>query len=236
MANVTFSPAQTKKCPFCAETIQSRAIKCRFCGEFLNTDKAKALEDSPEANGDSAQNEELPDGILFQGRPSLWGLLPAIFKGLVLFGVAIVLARVPLERIATSLLNLKLTEAYLLTFGRYRVIGALGLAVAVMLFLLLKMVRLKTIYYEVTPARIEWGRGIFDRKVDNLDMFRVLDLKLRRSILDCVFGIGTVVLVTSDKSDPEFTFEKVRDPRSLYDVIKKASLDADRRSNVVHLE
>jgi membrane protein YdbS with pleckstrin-like domain len=105
-----------------------------------------------------------------------------------------------------------------------------------MLFLLLKMVRLKTIYYEVTPARIEWGRGIFDRKVDNLDMFRVLDLKLRRSILDCVFGIGTVVLITSDKSDPEFTFEKIRDPRSLYDVIKKASLDADRRSNVVHLE
>jgi uncharacterized membrane protein YdbT with pleckstrin-like domain len=102
--------------------------------------------------------------------------------------------------------------------------------------LLLKVVYLKMIYYEVSGDRIEWSRGILDRRVDNLDMFRVIDLKLRRSLLDCIFGIGTVALITTDKTDPEFVFEKIRGSRELYDIVKKASLEADRRTGVVHLE
>ena len=91
-------------------------------------------------------------------------------------------------------------------------------------------------FYEVTSDRIEFSRGILDRKIDNLDMFRVIDLNLRRSLLDCVTGVGNVTLTTTDKSDPTFRFEKVRRVRTLYDVIKKASLEADRNTNVVHLE
>ena len=91
-------------------------------------------------------------------------------------------------------------------------------------------------FAEVTPDRIEWSRGIFDRSVDNLDMFRVIDLKLRRSFWDCLVGIGTVRLATKDDSDPTFDFYKVRQCRYLYDVIKKAGLVADRAQNVIHLE
>jgi hypothetical protein len=69
-----------------------------------------------------------------------------------------------------------------------------------------------------------------------MDMFRVIDLKLRRSLLDCIVGVGTIGLITTDKTDPEFKFEKIRGARRLYDIIKKASLDADRKNSVIHLE
>jgi len=114
--------------------------------------------------------------------------------------------------------------------------SALVLAGLVVLTLLFRTAKLKSTYYEVTADRIEWARGIFNRKVDNLDLFRVIDLQLRRTLLDGIFGVGTVTLFATDKTDPQFTFEKVRRPRKLYDILKKASLEADKQQDVIHLE
>lgn len=262
METVETSPPQTKPCPFCAEIIQLRAVKCRFCSEFLNTAKAKALETPSEPD----QNTEKDDHIRFSGRPSLLAMVPAAIKASIFLAFAVFLMLYPVETasifqpakttgpppsydLADELTEpdpagtptdkssaLALNDEQALLFGKYRIIAGIGLAIIVVLALLLKMLKLKMTYYEVTDDRIEWSRGILDRKVDNLDMFRVVDLSLRRSIFDCIFGIGTVGLITTDKTDPNFSFEKMRHSRKLYDVIKKASLEADRRNAVVHLE
>ena len=63
-----------------------------------------------------------------------------------------------------------------------------------------------------------------------------MDIKLHRSLLDCLTGVGSVTLVTRDESDPAFEFEKVKNPKQLYDVIKKSTLVADRKQGVVHLQ
>lgn len=268
METIVSSTLRTKQCPFCAETIQAQAIKCRFCGEFLNTDKARALEKNPGPSSQSSGDGKQLERILFAGRPSLFGMVGTVIRGLIFLGVAGFLVYYPLENLpmfrpdetlvsaeytepleglsesepelaedlTEEVSGFGLTERQSLAFGRYRVMAAAGLAAVVVLILLLKIIKLKMVYYEVTADRIEWSRGIFDRRVDNLDMFRVVDLKMRRSLLDCIFGIGTVGLVTTDKTDPEFTFEKIRNCRRLYYIIKKASLDADKRNSIIHLE
>jgi membrane protein YdbS with pleckstrin-like domain len=236
---MTFINFQTKECPFCAETIRARAIKCRFCGEFLNGEKARAAEKQKVSNTELSEDEETQetdDDVLFAARPSLWGMASTIVKGVCFITLAGLLIKFPIENYADSWLNLELTGDQIESIGIYRAIGGFGLGLVVVLFLIMKVVKLKMTYYEVSPDRIEWGRGILDRHVDNIDMFRVIDLKLRRNILDCIVGIGTVGLVTTDKSDPEFEFEKVHRPRELYDIIKKASLEADRHAGVVHFE
>jgi membrane protein YdbS with pleckstrin-like domain len=271
METVTFNQPQTKQCPFCAETIQARAIKCRFCNEFLNTNRAKALQASPASDSQPDNAQKTRDRVLFEGRPSLWAMTGSAIRGLFFLGIAALLILYPLEELsifqqteplalpvvtspagdaitapgpeseitentAEKASRLALNEQQLLLFRRYRIVAGLGLAMLVILILLMKIARLKTTRYEVSADRIEWSRGLLDRRVDNLDMFRVIDLKLRRSLLDCIVGVGTVTVITTDKSDPEFTFEKIRNPRRLYDIIKKASLEADRRNNAIHLE
>lgn len=236
METLLFNKSKTKQCPFCGERIQSLAIKCRYCAEFLNTVEAEA----------DIQPDDAEDNILFKARPSLWGMAGSVIRGLFFLGIAAFLLYYPLERLSflqstqdtakQQFQTLNLTAQQLNYVSQYRVIIGFGLAVFVVLLLLLKMFRLKMIYYEVSADRIEWGRGILDRRVDNLDMFRVVDMRLRRSLLDCIVGVGTVSLITTDKSDPEFNFEKIRNVRALYDIIKNASLNADRQNGVIHLE
>ncbi|MBN1806954.1 MAG: PH domain-containing protein [Sedimentisphaerales bacterium] len=238
---MVFINFQTKECPFCAETIQARAIKCRFCGEFLNTDKARAMEkkQAKASNTKPPAGEEphnTADNVLFAARPSLWGITSTIIKGMCLIVLASLIIKYPIESLADKWLNLELTGNQISTFGTYRILTGIALGLIVALVLILKTVKLKMTYYEVSPDRIEWGRGILDRQVDNIDMYRVIDLKMRRNLLDCIVGIGSIGLTTTDKSDPKFEFQKIRRPRELYDIIKKASLEADRTTGVVHIE
>jgi membrane protein YdbS with pleckstrin-like domain len=271
METITFNQPQTKQCPFCAESIQAAAIKCRFCNEFLNTNRAKALQADPTSDSQPIDDKKTAGSILFEGKPSLWAMTGSAIRGLFFLAIAVFLISYPLEKLsmfrqaeplaspvvtapaddaitapgpepeiventAEEPSRLALNEQQLLLFRKYRIIAGLGLVMLVMLILSIKVARLKTTRYEVSADRIEWSRGILDRKVDNLDMFRVIDLKLRRSLLDCIVGVGTVTVITTDKSDPEFAFKKIRDSRKLYDAVKKASLDADRRNNAIHLE
>lgn len=227
---------RTKPCIFCAETIQAAAVKCRYCGEFQNSEKAKALLAKADPDANPAEGPEQDDGVLFAGRPSLLGLTGEFVKALLVLALAWCVIKFPLVYWANETLKLKLTVNQLYAAAHYRVLFGYAIVGLVVLGLLIRVLRLKMIYYEVSGDRIEWSRGILDRRVDNIDMFRVVDLKMRRSLLDCVFGVGTVALITTDKTDPQFVFEKIRDCRYLYDTIKKASLEADRKTGVVHLE
>jgi len=221
---------KTKTCPFCSERIQAAAIKCRFCGEFLNTERAP--QPSKPAGSQCSKDKKLPDNVLFAGRPSLWAAAGAVIKGLFFIALAVLLFAWPIEELTW----LGFSENQVLAIAGCRKFAGIGIAIVVMLGLLIKIIKLKVIRYEVTADRIEHRRGIFDRKVDNMDMFRVIDLKLRRNLLDCIVGVGTVSLVTTDKTDPNFDFLKIRNARRLYDIIKKASLEADRQRGVFHLE
>ncbi len=228
---------KTKKCPFCAETILVEAVKCRHCAEFLFDGRNTTPKQPPEEKkGDDDGEEE--DLYPFYTSPSLLAGIGTFIRSMLIVVVAIVILKVPIEEyfVGENVLGIQLTESQAVSVGHYRGVAALVLVVLSMLICVVKIIQLKSTSYEVSPDRIEWSRGIFSRKIDNLDMFRIVDLKLHRSLLDCVLGIGTITLITNDKTDPEFKFTKISAPRELYDLLKDATLDADRKQGVIHLE
>ena len=197
---------------------------------------ARAAREGTDSEGDQDGDEEKAGDVLWCGRPSIFaltwtaikiGTFVALCGAVYSYRVTGLVAYIP--KIAVAGQRLAVIEHYI---DR----GALTLIAAALLLLIWKALSLKSTHYEVTPDRIEWSRGVFDRRVDNLDMFRVIDLKLRRSVTDCLFGIGTVRLATKDDSSPQFDFVKVRHCRYLYDVIKEAALEANKGQNVIHLE
>jgi hypothetical protein len=227
-----------KHCPFCAEEIRYEAVKCRFCGEFLRPRTADEVtrSEGADAQDDQDEDEEKASEALWSGRPSLFSLAGATIKMGIFIALCGALFSYRVTGLAAFIPKLTVAAERLALIEQYIDRGALTLIAAAILILIWKALVLVSIHYEVTPDRIEWSRGVFDRRVDNLDMFRVVDLKLRRSLSDCLFGIGTVSLTAKDDSTPHFDFVKVRQCRRLYDTLKEAALDADKSQNVVHLE
>ncbi len=86
--------------------------------------------------------------------------------------------------------------------------------------------------YMLTSERIRVQTGMIGKKAEQLELFRVKDVKVTRNLRQRARGCGDLEVVSSDKTTPELTLSSVKDPDQLAEQIRKAAREARQRSGV----
>ena len=61
--------------------------------------------------------------------------------------------------------------------------------------------------------------GFFSRHEEEIRLYRIMDITLRRSFGERLFGLGTIHCCSGDKSTPEFDIKRIKMPREVKDTL-----------------
>jgi len=85
--------------------------------------------------------------------------------------------------------------------------------------------------YRLTSQRLFIVRGIFSQVVDQTELIRVDDVRLYKSFLDRVFGLGTVAVISTDATDRETVIPGIARAEHLAEAIR-GRMKAIRKKSV----
>lgn len=80
--------------------------------------------------------------------------------------------------------------------------------------------------YRLSDDRLFCEKGFLNIKQDEVLLYRVRDLQLNMSLGQRIFGVGTICVVSSDKSVPHMDLVNVKDPRNVKELIHRSVEEA----------
>jgi uncharacterized membrane protein YdbT with pleckstrin-like domain len=100
--------------------------------------------------------------------------------------------------------------------------GLLVWLVIPIFIILWRWLETRNLRYELTTERLRVRSGVFNRKLDELELYRVRDYRFEQPLFLRLFGLGNVLLTTADKSNPSVTLRAIRDGEALREQIRNA--------------
>lgn len=79
--------------------------------------------------------------------------------------------------------------------------------------------------YSMTEEKLFVKTGVFSTNEEEVRLYRILDVTLKRSLGERIFGLGTIHCCAADKSTPEFDIRRIKNSEEvktrLSDLIEK---------------
>ena len=102
------------------------------------------------------------------------------------------------------------TPSQVLNLGPYILLGLFFWLVFPLFIILWKWLVLNNTQYELTTERLKLRSGVFNKQVDEVELYRVRDYKAEQPFFLRLFSLGNIVLKTSDLSNPVVILRGIR--------------------------
>lgn len=90
--------------------------------------------------------------------------------------------------------------------------------------------------YQIKNERLYEEKGFFSTTYDEVLLYRITDLTLKRSLAQKLFGTGTIELYARGDSQPHIFLLNIKKPKDVKDMLSNMVEDARRARKVVGRE
>ncbi len=77
--------------------------------------------------------------------------------------------------------------------------------------------------YQITERRVIVERGIFTKRREEIQLYRVRDITLKRNLLERVLKFGDITIFSTDTTSPSYTLRNIRNSIHVSDLLGQAA-------------
>lgn len=85
---------------------------------------------------------------------------------------------------------------------------------------------------EITTQRIRFHKGVLSKHIDELELYRVKDTRFDQSFFLRIFGLGNIIVISSDSTDPTVKINAIKDAKNIREKLRNLVEDQRNQKRV----
>ena len=75
--------------------------------------------------------------------------------------------------------------------------------------------------YALSEDRLFLETGFFNLKDEEVVLYRIRDISMRRTLWQRIFGVGSIIVISSDKSAPKIELKNIKKPKEVKELLHR---------------
>lgn len=90
--------------------------------------------------------------------------------------------------------------------------------------------------FYIENGRLYIERGLFNTEIDEIILYRILDIKTTRSFGQKMSGVGTITLYSADSANKTIELKNIKNPKDVHRLISDIVEEQRKEKNIIGRE